>query len=257
MKKYIVITGASSGIGYSAAIEFAKMGKNLILIARREGRLNDLKNKISIVNPNVDVKIRSFDLAETSKLENLFSEFNAMHIETWINNAGFGMYNMVQDQDISKTNDMMRINIDALTILSILYTKKYCDTEGAQLINISSSGGYIMVPTAVTYCASKFYVGAFTEGLALELKQNGSKLRAKVLAPSATETEFGMVANNDNQYDYEKRFNKYHTSEEMAKFLIELYLSDEMVGYIDRESFKFKLSQNRFDTSMNSKNNQN
>lgn len=98
--------------------------------------------------------------------------------------------------------------------------------NGTQLINISSYEGYIIVPTAVTYCAAKFYVSTFTEGL----------------TPVATKTDFGMVANNVSEYDYEKFFGIYHVSQQVAGLLMELYDSEKVVGLVDRESFCFRLS---------------
>lgn len=129
--------------------------------------------------------------------------------------------------------------------------------EGAQLINVASCGGYIIVPNAVTYCATKFYVSTFTEGLAMELKEPGAKMRAKVLAPAAAKTEFGKVANDVDKYDYDKLFGFYHTSRQMADFLIKLYESHQVIGAVNRETFKFQVSGPRFDYAGNSKHNQN
>lgn len=70
----------------------------------------------------------------------------------------------------------------------------------------------------------------------------GAKMRAKVLAPAATKTEFGMGANDVTEYDYDKAFGTYHTSKEMAGFLLELYDSEKVVGLVDRERFCFHLS---------------
>ena len=98
----------------------------------------------------------------------------------------------------------------------------------------------------MTYCASKFYVSAFTEGLALELAANHCPLKAKVLAPAATKSEFGQVAADTDSYDYDKYFTTYHTSKEMADFLIELYYSDKIVGLVDINDFDFKLSEPLF-----------
>ena len=67
-------------------------------------------------------------------------------------------------------------------------------------------------------------------------------MKVKVLAPAATRTEFGMVANNVSEYDYDKSFGTYHTSQQMAGFLIELYDSGKVVGLIDREDFCFRLT---------------
>lgn len=146
------------------------------------------------------------------------------------------------EQDLEKIGAMLHLNIEALTILSSLFVRDYKDIDGTQLINMYSCGGYTIVPTAVTYCAAKFYVSTFTEGLAWELKETGAKMKAKVLAPAATKTESGMVANNAGEYDYDKSFGIYHTSRQMAGFLLELYDSEKVVGLVDRESFCFRLA---------------
>ena len=228
-KNYTCITGASAGIGAETARQFAKLGTNLILIARRQERLEKLKQDILNHYPDLDIVIKVVDLSKSS---NVFALYN----------AGFGNYDKVESQDLEKIITLIHLNIEALTILSTLYVRDYKDCKGAQLINLSSRGGYMMVPNAVTYCASKFYVSAFTEGLALELEANQHQLKAKVLAPAATKTEFGQVATDSKEYDYDEHFAKYHTSEEMAQFLMELYQSDKVVGLVDVTNFEFHLS---------------
>lgn len=254
--KYTVITGASSGIGWEAAKAFAKRNKNLILIARREERLKELQKELLNSNPNIDVIVKSADLSVAQNVYQIYDEIKPYVLETLVNNAGFGDYSSVAAQDLSKIESMLHLNIEALTILSSLFVRDYKDAEGAQLINISSRGGYIIVPNAVTYCATKFYVGAFTEGLAHELIADGAKLQAKLLAPAATKTEFGMVANNVSNYDYDNSFSKYHTGEQMASFLLELYDSKHTVGLIDWQSFEFTLKSPIFNYAGNSAHNQ-
>lgn len=256
MKKYVVITGASSGIGYATAKQFAKRKKNLILIARRVANLVKLKNEIEKEVPEVEVLIKAIDLTKINRLEKLFSELDLYFIETWVNNAGLGYYSEVKNQNLTKTLQLLHLNIEALTVLSVLYVRKYHDQSGTQLINISSAGGYTMVPTATTYCASKFYVSSFTEALSLELRESGSPLQAKVLAPAATKTEFGQKANDVSEYDYDKKFNNYHTSDEMAQFLLDLYDSDKIVGMIDRKAFSFTLTENLFSYANQASSNQ-
>ena len=151
---------------------------------------------------------------------------------------------------------MLRLNVEALTILSSLFVRDYKDVPGTQLINLSSCGGYTIVPTAVTYCATKFYISTFTEGLAWELIETGAKMRAKVLAPAATQTEFGKKANNVEQYDYDRAFGTYHTSQQMAEFLLRLYDSDCTLGIVDRETFKFELRSPMFPYANGSAHNQ-
>ena len=72
-------------------------------------------------------------------------------------------------------------------------------------------------------------------------------MQAKVLAPAATRTEFGFVATDDAGYDYDAAFKRYHSSEEMAEFLLALYDSDACVGAVDRNNFEFSLGAARFD----------
>lgn len=255
-KKYTVITGASSGIGYETAKAFAKRGKNLVVIARRKNNLEMLKAEILQENPSLDVVVKTVDLSVNKNVHQLYQELKGYEIETWINNAGFGSYDSVAHQDIKKIETMLRLNVEALTILSTLYVHDYQNVEGTQLINISSAGGYTIVPTAVTYCAAKFFVSTFTEGLARELQEAHAKLQAKVLAPAATKTEFGKVANNVDEYDYDKLFGTYHTSKQMAGFLLRLYDSDKPVGIIDRDTFEFRLMPPQFPYAGGSAHNQ-
>lgn len=256
LEKYTVITGASSGIGYETAKAFAARGKNLIIVARRQESLERLKNEVKRNFPTVDVVIKVFDLSIIKNVYQLYEELKEYSLETWINNAGFGNYGNVADQDLKKIENMLHLNVEALTILSSLFVRDYKDTEGTQLINISSCGGYTIVPTAVTYCATKFYVSTFTEGLARELQNSNAKMQAKVLAPAATKTEFGKIANDVDEYDYDELFGTYHTSQQMAEFLLKLYDSDMVVGAVNRENFTFKLSEPLFDYAGNSLHNQ-
>ncbi len=256
LKKYTVITGASSGIGYETAKAFARRGSNLILIARREDRLKSLKQDILSSHPSLDIIVKVMDLSISDNVFQLYEEIKEYPLQTWINNAGFGNYDTVWNQDLSKIRQMLRLNVEALTIFSSLFVRDFKDVEGAQLINISSAGGYTIVPTAVTYCAAKFYVSTFTEGLAWELRENGCKMQAKVLAPAATKTEFGKIANGVTEYDYDKTFGTYQTSAQVAGFLLELYDSDKVVGIVDRENFIFKMSEPQFSYAGNSKHNQ-
>lgn len=255
-QRYIVITGASSGIGYATAKAFAKRGKNLIIVARRKEKLEQLRAELLQISPDIGVEIKVTDLSVIENVYQLYEELKAFWLEAWINNAGFGNYGSIAGQDLRKTSTMLHLNIEALTILSTLFVRGYRDVEGTQLINVSSAGGYTIVPNGVTYCATKFFVSAFTEGLAQELQEAHAKLRAKVLAPAATKTEFGMVANGASEYNYDKLFGTYHTGEQMAEFLIKLFDSNQTVGIVDRETFQFRLSPPLFNYAINSKHNQ-
>lgn len=241
MDKYIVITGASSGIGMAAAKAFAAHGFDLILIARSIKLLEKLKGEVE-TKFGIKAVIKTADLSHTDEVYRVYSELSEYYISAWINNAGFGDYSSVAEQDLQKAEQMIAVDVTALMIFSTLYVRDYRN-ENTQLINISSAGGYTIVPNAVTYCAAKFFVSAFTEGLARELAEKGCALKAKVLAPAATNTNFGKTASNSKEYDYNAHFSHYHTSEEMADFLIRLYYSNNVVGKVDRETFQFELCE--------------
>lgn len=253
---YTVITGASSGIGWEAAKAFAERGSSLILVARRKDRLETLRREIVSLHPELDVVVRDADLSVPQNVFQLYESVRSYPLRTWINNAGFGNYGSVGNQDLEKISRMLRLNVEALTVFSSLFVRDFKDTEGTQLINVSSCGGYTIVPGAVTYCAAKFYVSAFTEGLAQELKAARAKMQAKVLAPAATKTEFGKIANDAAEYDYDKAFGTYHTSAQMASFLLALYDSDKTVGIVDRETFSFLLCAPQFPYAGSSQHNQ-
>ncbi|OIK12099.1 SDR family NAD(P)-dependent oxidoreductase [Bacillus sp. MUM 13] len=242
MKKYTVITGASSGIGYETALAFAARGKNLVIVARRTEELEKLKTEIVKVNAELDVVIKTVDLSNVKNAYSLYEDLKKYEIETWINNAGFGNFASVGDQNLTKIETMLNLNIEALTILTSLYVRDYSSVEGTQLINVTSAGGYTLIGDAITYCASKFYVSAFTEGLAHELKEKDAGMQAKVLAPAATETEFAKVSRDlEEQVKLEGLVPKYHTAKEMAEFMLDLYDSEKVVGIVDGQTYEFQL----------------
>ena len=139
------------------------------------------------------------------------------------------------------------MNIKSLTILSTLYARDYANVEGTQLINVSSGLGYVIAIGNVTYSASKYYISAFTEGLATELEQSGAKLKAKILAPAVTETEI-LNPGSTEKVDFSLLTPKYHTAKQMADFMVKLYDSDEVVGIVDEKSYDFQLRKPIFPT---------
>ncbi|BBI36668.1 SDR family NAD(P)-dependent oxidoreductase [Cohnella abietis] len=244
--KYTVVTGASSGIGYETALAFAARGKNLIIAARRKEQLEELKSEITRISPDVDVVIRTTDLSVSENAYKLYEGLQGFQIETWINNAGFGNFASAAQQDLDKISAMLHLNIESLTILSSLFVRDYSNVEGTQLINVSSGGGYTIVGNAITYCATKFYVSAFTEGLSHELNSQSAHMRVKVLAPAATETEFAKRSFDISEFEYLGTVPKFHTAKEMAGFMLDLYDSDRVVGIVNGLTYEFQLRDTIF-----------
>ncbi|MDH2549375.1 SDR family NAD(P)-dependent oxidoreductase [Acinetobacter baumannii] len=231
--KTALITGASAGIGKALADQFAQQGFNLILVARRSEALEqikqDLENRYSI-----QVENQIFDLAVSGQTAALYDTVKHHKIDVLINNAGFGDYDLAWDADLSKVMNMVDLNVRALTDLSLRYIKDYVD-EDAVLINVSSVGGYAEVDVAIPYCATKFYVSSFTEGIDFSLRTQGKKLRAKVLAPAGTQSEFHTVAAVGSGIDINKLYNGavLMTAEQLAESAYQLYVSDKTVGIVN------------------------
>ena len=246
MKKYVLITGASSGIGYETAKAFAARGNDLIIAARREANLEQLRREILQQYPGTDVVIKVCDLSSNDETIALYEAIKHYDIRAVINNAGRGNRGGFIDDDLRRDIDMLHLNMDAVYILSSLYARDHKDTEGAQIINVSSVGGYLVVPGSSLYCATKFFVSAFTEGIDLEMRKNGHKLRAKVIAPTTTETEYEQAAHaSDGKFDYAARGGFYFPAKQMADMILELYDSDATAGTIDFATRTLRLSEPR------------
>lgn len=244
---YTVVTGASSGIGYELAKSFAARGQNVIVAARRSEKLEELKREINSTTPEADVVIREVDLASNPDAIAFYDSLGDYHITTWVNNAGRGNKGDITAADLDTDLNMMHINMDAVAILSSLYVRDYKDVVGATLVNIASIGGYLIVPGATLYCATKFFVSALTEGINHEMVANNHQLRAKVMAPTTTESAFEQVANDlSHEVSYADSQRPFHTAAQMAGYIIELAESDKVVGEIDFATRSLKLSDPRY-----------
>ncbi|HEJ9149615.1 TPA: SDR family NAD(P)-dependent oxidoreductase [Serratia marcescens] len=231
--KYTLITGASSGIGKALSYQFAKSGHNLIITARREEDLNKIKQDLEARYP-IQVLVNVCDLAKEGAAERLYNQLRHVDIDIMINNAGFGDFSMPWDLDLAKANRMLDLNIKALTTLSLLYVKDYADHD-ATLINVASVGGYAVFDIAVAYCATKFYVAAFTEGLAQTLRDQGKSLRAKVIAPGPTHSEFVAQSSDKGAIAGDGLFadDSFITAELLAAYAYQLFESEQAVGIVN------------------------
>ncbi len=165
MKKYIVVTGASSGIGSSYGKSFARRGENLIVIARGETEQNYQKNLREVrcnISPDSNVIVNH--VISRSKTFSFGMTQQSCELKALINNAGFGDFGFMGNHDIQKMVKMIDLNVTALAILSSLFVRDY-KCKQTQLINVSSVGGYFLAPRSSTHIVSTKFLCAFTEGI--------------------------------------------------------------------------------------------
>ena len=248
--KYTLITGASSGIGKGLAEKFAKEGHNLIIVARRTNLLNEIKKDLEN-RYKIDVIVFTVDLSKEQEVEKFYNDVKKYEIEVFINNAGFGDMNLPWDSDLDKIKKMLDLNIKTLTTLSIMFIRDNLDND-VQLINVSSVAGYGVFSGAISYSASKIFVASWTEGVAKQLNKLNKKIKVKVLAPGATESEFGNRALTKTKLKDEKieEFKDWAqkiaiTSEELANKAYKLYESDKILGIINNDN-KLELSDGSY-----------
>ena len=189
--KTALITGATSGIGKSTAIEFAKQGINLILCGRREDRLSDLKTRLE---EQVEVHTLSFDVRNQddvfTKIKSLPSKFN--EIDILVNNAGnaHGL-DPIQSGSISDWDAMIDINVKGLLYVSKAIIPGMTERGGGHIINIGSIAGKEVYPNGNVYCASKHAVDAINKGMLIDLNKYG--IRVSAINPGLVATEFSNV----------------------------------------------------------------
>jgi short-subunit dehydrogenase len=189
-----LITGASAGIGREFARQLAGRAKSLILIARREQRLNELRDELNQQYPNVAVSVRKTDLADLSHLNELLAwlDHERIDVDLLINNAGLGDSGSFSTSDPIRNEQMTLVNIVALTTLTRRLLPRMIARRCGGILNVSSSAGFLPIPDFAVYAATKAYVTSFSEALRAELRGTGVNVCA--LCPGPVHTEFQEVA---------------------------------------------------------------
>lgn len=198
MKKTALITGASSGLGVEFARLFARDGYDLVLIARRKERLEQLAQELH-QKFGTKSHIVPKDLSIPQAPEEIFAELNqqSILIHALVNNAGTQVYGKFQETDLNKQIQMLQINLMALTSLTSLAVDQMLKNQiQGKILQIGSIASFMPVPLNSAYCASKAYVLNFTDGISSDLK--GTGITVTTLCPGATQTEFSSKAGLDD-----------------------------------------------------------
>lgn len=183
-----LITGASSGIGRDMARVLASRGYELVLVARNEESLKQLKDQL-----NAKVKIVAMDLSVPENCIKLHDE--NPDIDLLINNAGFGDCGVFTKTSLDKELSMINTNITAYHILMKLYLIDMKKVNKGHILNVASIAGFMPGPLMATYYATKSYIVRISEGIREELKKEKSNVKISILCPGPVRTNFNKVAN--------------------------------------------------------------
>ncbi len=251
--KVTLITGAASGLGYEFAKLFAKDNNNLLLVDINSEGLNNAKNEISKLNPNITIDLMIADLSDTNELKKVYNytKEKDYFINNLVNSAGFGDRCDFKDMDIDKQITMTNVDCNALLYFTRVYLDDMLKHNEGHIINIASIAGFLPGPYMCTYHACKAYVLLLGEAISYEIRKTKVKLLTQCPGPFLS--NFVKLAHND--YTFEKI--KPVSAEKVATFGYKKSLKGKslaIVGFKNKMTvFAAKLAPRRLVTSSSAK----
>ena len=186
MKKVILLTGASSGIGYQTAESLAKEGHIVYGAARRIEKMEDLKQ--------FGVKSIYLDITDENSIKNVVDTIigNEGRIDVLINNAGYGSFGAVEDVEINEARRQFEVNLFGLARLVQLVLPHMRKQKEGRIINVSSMGGRLTTYFGAWYHATKYALEAFSDALRMEVSDFG--IDVSLIEPGGIKTDWGIIA---------------------------------------------------------------
>ena len=212
-----LITGASSGMGRDMARYLASLNWDLILVARRKNKLEELKHELK-----VDVKIIDMDLLKEENVYKLYDKVKKDDIDFLINNAGFGLFGKFSETSLERELEMIDLNVKTYHILTKLFLQNFVKKDKGMILNVCSSAGFLAGPNMATYYATKNYITKLTLAIHEELKHQKSNVVISALCPGPVDTEFTKVAHGKFTV---KELNSY----QVAKYAIDKCFKHKMI----------------------------
>jgi uncharacterized protein len=242
MSTTALITGASNGIGLELAYIHAQKGGNLVLVARNLKRLEEIKSELNS-KYKVNVHVIGKDLSLENAALDIYNELKTSNIKVdyLINNAGFGDQGMFAETSWEKEQQMISLNITALTQFTKLFIKDMVARGNGKIMNVASVAAFSPGPTMAIYFATKAYVLHFSEAINSEVKDKGVTVTA--LCPGATQSNFFVSANMENSKLVKGK--KLPTSKEVATYGYKAMINGKSVAihgfmnYIMANSIRF------------------
>lgn len=197
IKKNVLITGTTSGIGYELAKKFADKGYGLVLVSKNKDKLDEQKQQL-LLNNDITIHTISKDLSKKNAALEIYKEVEEikMPIHVLINNAGFNECGEFINTDIEKEIEMLQIHAIVLTQLTKFFLPNMIKNKFGYILNVGSTGSYAPFPINAVYAASKAYVLNFSLALRTELKRKN--VYVTTLTPGATKTLFAEKAGINN-----------------------------------------------------------
>ncbi|HBN05357.1 MAG TPA: NAD(P)-dependent oxidoreductase [Bacteroidales bacterium] len=222
MGKIACITGATSGIGYYSAIEFAKLGYNLIITGRRKERLENIEKELK-ENYNIKVLSLNFDVRERTSVEDSLNSLPSewKEIDILLNNAGLAAgKEPIFDGDYKDWDQMIDTNVKGLLYVSRVIIPWMKERKQGHIINICSIAGKEVYKDGAVYCASKAAVNSISQGMRIDC--NPFNIKVTNICPGAVETEFSMVRFKGDKTKADATYQGYTplTGEDIAQTII-------------------------------------
>ncbi len=185
-----LVTGASAGIGEEFAVQLARRGANLILVARRAEKLATLRETLTSRHPGIVVDVLTADLAVPGSGAELESDVRELgrSVDVLINNAGVGLHGKFFAQEPEPNAAQIQLNCGTLVDLTARFLPPMIERRHGVVLNVASTAGFQPTPGMAVYGATKAFVLSYTEALWQECRGTGVRILA--LCPGATETEF-------------------------------------------------------------------
>ncbi len=233
--KTVLITGASSGIGEASARSFASYGANLILCARREERLVQMKEELETEH-EISVRIRGLDVREREAVEAFARELVAEKTvpDVLVNNAGKALgLHLLHEGLVEDWEEMLDTNVKGLLYMTRSILPAMVERDSGHIVNIGSVAGHQVYQKGAVYNASKFAVKALNEGMALDLL--GTGIRVTSIDPGLVETEFSKVRFHGDEERAETVYEGYTplTGDDIADIITFVVNTPEHVNILD------------------------
>ena len=185
-----LITGASAGIGFEFGLRLAERGYDLILVARRRDRLDDLALRVRVAHAALRAEVIVADLADSAAPAQIAAEVTrlGMNVDLLVNNAGFGTHGHFEALSPEREQGEIAVNVAALVALTHAFLPAMVERGSGGVINIASTAAFQPVPYMAVYAATKAFVRSFSEAQHAEVYARG--VRVLALCPGPTATEF-------------------------------------------------------------------